>query len=90
MTDGFVTIVVEGDAEEATTAIADVEGVTAAHRVRGQADVVAELELAEPDDLQRVVTGEIQSVAGVETTTTLVTPELAAHQTPETERVTSS
>jgi DNA-binding Lrp family transcriptional regulator len=87
MTDAFVNIVVEGDAGATAETIAEVVGVSAAHHVRGEFDVVAALELSEPGVLQQVVTGSIQSVDGVENTTTVVTPELAERHVPEAERV---
>ena len=88
MPDAFVNVVIEGDAATATDAIADIEGVAATHRVLGEFDAVAELDLADPGSLQRVVTGLIQRVEGVEETTTVVSTELAGHYTPETERAT--
>jgi DNA-binding Lrp family transcriptional regulator len=88
MPDAFVNIVIEREAAEATDAIADAEGVAAAHHVLGKFDAVAELDLEDPGSLQRVVTGLIQDVGGVEETTTVVSPELASHHTPETDRAT--
>lgn len=79
MTDAFVTVVVDEDPASAAAAIAEIDGVERAVELRGEYDVVAELDLPDPDALQRVVTGEIQTVDGVAETTTAVTPELAAH-----------
>lgn len=86
MPDAFVNIVIERKAAEATDAIAGAEGVAAAHHVLGEFDAVAELDLEDPGSLQRVVTGLIQDVEGVEETTTVVSSELASHHTPKTDR----
>jgi DNA-binding Lrp family transcriptional regulator len=86
MPDAFVNIVIEREAASATDTIAGVEGVADAHHVLGEFDAVAELDLEDPGSLQRVVTGLIQGVEGVEETTTVVSPELATQNTPETDR----
>jgi anthranilate phosphoribosyltransferase len=89
MVDAFVNVTVGEDAEPepVAAAVAAIEGVAAAHHVRGEYDVVAELDLEDPDSLQRVVTGEIRGHAAVRDTTTVVTPALAAHHTPDAERI---
>jgi DNA-binding Lrp family transcriptional regulator len=89
MTNGFVAVTVEGEASTAATEIAAIDGVATAHHVMGEFDVIAELDLSDPDSLQQVVTGSIQTVEGVTETTTTVPPELAAHHTPETDRATA-
>jgi DNA-binding Lrp family transcriptional regulator len=89
MPDAFVNIVIDKEPAAATDAITDAEGVAAAHHVLGDFDAVAELDLEDSGSLQRVVTGLIQGVEGVEETTTVVSPELATQHKPETDRATS-
>ena len=89
MTDAFVNVVVDGDATAVMEQITELTDVSEIHQVVGEFDLIIEVTLAEPDVLQRLVTGHIQTVEGVTDTTTLVTPQLADQHTPATERTTT-
>lgn len=87
MTDAFVNAVVETDVETVVNEISKMEGVSAAHPVRGKYDILVELDLADPSDLQRLVTGSIQSIPNVVETVTVVSFELAEYHRPTEDRV---
>lgn len=73
MTDAYVNVDVDaGAASAAANEIADVDPVSAVHVVTGEYDIVAQLELNDPDDLPTVVADEIHSVTGVTDTVTHV------------------
>jgi anthranilate phosphoribosyltransferase len=73
MTDAYVNVVVDaGAVSAAASAIADVEQVDTVHLVTGESDIVAQLELDDPDDLPHVVADEIHTVTGVADTVTNV------------------
>lgn len=73
MTDAYVNILVDaGAVSETASEIADVPGVTAVHVVTGEHDIIAQVDLDDPDDLPSVVADEIHSVAGVIDTVTNV------------------
>lgn len=61
-----------GAAEDAVAAVRDLPGVTEAHVVSGDFDLIAEVEGESVRDLQRTVTGGIHGVDGVGTTRTYV------------------
>ena len=61
-----------GASEDAVSAIRDLPGVTEAHVVAGDFDVVAEIEGETVRDLQRIVTGGIHEVDSVGTTRTYI------------------
>lgn len=73
MTDAYVNILVDaGAVSEAASEIADVPGVTAVHVVTGEHDIIAQVDLDDPDDLPAVVADEIHTVSGVIDTVTNV------------------
>jgi anthranilate phosphoribosyltransferase len=73
MTDAFVHVHVDqGVAREAAESIAAVESVSAAHLVTGDYDIVAQLDLADTDDIPEVVARDIHGVTGVLDTVTNV------------------
>lgn len=73
MTDAYVNVVVDaGAVSQAAREIADLDEVSQVHVVTGEYDVVAQLELDDPNDLPIVVADEIHSVAGVIDTITNV------------------
>lgn len=61
-----------GTSEAACEAIRAIEGVTEAHVVAGDFDVIVELEGDRPHDLLRTVTSRIRPLEGVGTTRTYV------------------
>lgn len=77
MTDAYVNVLVDpGAVRQAASDIADVDEVSTIHVVTGDYDVVAQLDLDDPDDLPTVVAEEIHSVSGVIETTTHVAFEV--------------
>ncbi|WP_137284829.1 Lrp/AsnC ligand binding domain-containing protein [Halorussus salinisoli] len=73
MVRAYVTIITgTGASEDAVTAIRDLSGVTSAHVVSGDFDIVAEIEAETVRDLQKVVTAGIHEVEGVGTTRTYI------------------
>lgn len=73
MTDAYVNVIVDaGAVSAAAEAIADVDAVETVHVVTGDYDIVAQLELNDPDDLPHVVADEIHTVTGVADTITNV------------------
>lgn len=73
MTDAYVNAIVEpGAVSRAANHIADIEAVDTVHVVTGEYDVIAQLELDDPNDLPLVVADEIHSVTGVVDTLTNV------------------
>lgn len=73
MTDAYVNIVVDAGAVSAAAAeIAAIEQVDTVHVVTGTHDIVARVELDDPDELPHVVADEIHTVTGVADTVTNV------------------
>lgn len=73
MTDAYVNVLVDaGAVSQAATAIAAVDAVSTVHVVTGEYDVVAQLELDDPNDLPTVVADEIHTATGVVDTVTNV------------------
>lgn len=73
MTDAYVHAIVDaGAVSQAASEIADIDAVADAHVVTGDFDVIARLELDDPDDLPHVVADEIHAVSGVVDTVTNV------------------
>lgn len=76
MTDAFVHIRAESTSVlHAAREVAEIEAVTTAHAVTGEYDVIAQIELDDPDDLPHVVAEEIQNAPPVERTMTSVAYE---------------
>ncbi|MFB6108148.1 MAG: Lrp/AsnC ligand binding domain-containing protein [Haloplanus sp.] len=61
-----------GEAETTLSAIRDLAGVTEAHVVAGDVDLIAELETDEVYDVLRTASAEIQRLSGVTETRTYV------------------
>ncbi len=59
-----------GKAADVATAVADIEGVTAADDVTGPYDVVVRAEAANVDELGRLVVSRIQQIGGITRTLT--------------------
>lgn len=73
MTDAYVNILVDaGAVSQAANEIANVDAVNTVHVVTGEYDIIAQLDLADPDDLPNVVADEIHTVTGVVDTVTNV------------------
>ncbi|WP_458204878.1 Lrp/AsnC family transcriptional regulator [Haladaptatus sp. NG-SE-30] len=73
MTDAFVHIRAEpSSVMHAAREVAEIEEVTSAHIVTGEYDVIAQLDLDDPDDLPHVVAEKIQNAPPVERTMTSV------------------
>lgn len=73
MTDAYVNVVVDaGSASAAARNVDAIDAVSATHLVTGEHDVVAQLDLAEADDIPTVVADQIHAVEGVSDTVTNV------------------
>ncbi|MFC4439113.1 MULTISPECIES: Lrp/AsnC ligand binding domain-containing protein [Natrialbaceae] len=73
MTDAYVNILVDaGAVTAAADEITDLDAVSTVHVVTGEYDIIAQLELDDPDDLPGIVADEIHSVSGVVDTITNV------------------
>lgn len=73
MIDAYVNAVVDaGAVSAAANEIADVDAVSTVHVVTGEHDIVAQVDLDDPDDLPAVVADEIHTVTGVADTVTNV------------------
>lgn len=73
MVRAYVAIITgSGSSEDAIAAIRELSGVTDAHVVAGDFDVIAEIEGEDVRDLQRTVTAGIHDIEGVGTTRTYV------------------
>lgn len=77
MTDAYVHIRAEPTSVmHAAREVGEIDEVTAAHVVTGEYDVIAQVELDDPNDLPRVVTEKIQEAPPVEGTRTSVAYEV--------------
>ncbi|WP_049922037.1 Lrp/AsnC family transcriptional regulator [Halopiger djelfimassiliensis] len=73
MTDAYVNILADAGAVSAVAdEIGGIDAVSTVHVVTGEYDVIAQLELDDPDDLPAVVADEIHTVSGVVDTVTNV------------------
>jgi DNA-binding Lrp family transcriptional regulator len=73
MVRAYTTVITgTGATEDAVATIRDLAGVTEAHVVAGDFDIVAEIEGETIRDLQKVVTDGIHEVEGVGTTRTYI------------------
>ena len=64
-----------GEADRLKREIEAVEGVVSAHIVAGDVDVIARVDVETPADVRQVAAAEIQSIDGVEDTTTYIAME---------------
>lgn len=73
MTDAYVHVLTDaGAVSAAADAIAAIDSVSAVHVVTGSFDIIAQVDLDDPDDLPAVVADEIHAVSGVSDTVTSV------------------
>jgi DNA-binding Lrp family transcriptional regulator len=73
VTHAIVLIRAERDAlPELGSTLADLDGVAEVYSVTGDWDLVAILRVAKPEDLARVVTGQLARTPGVARTSTMV------------------
>lgn len=73
MTDAYVNILADpGAVTAAANEIGDLDAVSTVHVVTGEYDIIAQLDLTDPDDLPAVVAEEIHAVSGVVDTVTNV------------------
>jgi anthranilate phosphoribosyltransferase len=73
MTDAYVNVTVSAGAVSAAAGeIAELDAVSAVHVVTGEYDIVAQVDLDDPEDLPAVVADEIHTVTGVADTVTHV------------------
>lgn len=76
MTDAYVNVLADpGAVSQAAADIHDIDEVTDLHVVTGEYDIIAQLDLDNPNDLPRVVAEDIHGVTGVIETTTNVAYE---------------
>ena len=76
MTDAYVNVVVDPKAvSQAAADIGAVDEVSTVHLVTGEYDLIAQLDLDDPDDLPKVVADQIHGVSGVVETVTNVAYE---------------
>lgn len=61
-----------GMVSQAAQALAEIEGITEVYSVAGKVDLVAIIRVTNNEDLAAIVTGKLQSVAGVDRTETLI------------------
>ena len=73
MTDAYVNILVDpGVVSDVAHAIDEIDAVSDVHIVTGEYNLIAQLELENPDTLPEVVAEQIHSVSGVVDTVTNV------------------
>jgi DNA-binding Lrp family transcriptional regulator len=61
-----------GEADRLLHEIADVDGVTDAHIVAGDVDIIAKLDVDAPADVKEIAASAIQDISGVEDTETYI------------------
>lgn len=61
-----------GEADRLLVAIRDIPGVTSAHIVAGDVDLIARVEVDTPGDVKEIAADSIQSTKGVEGTQTYI------------------
>ena len=61
-----------GEADRLLHAIADVDGVTDAHIVAGDVDIIAKVDVDAPADVKEIAATTIQNIDGVEDTETYI------------------
>jgi DNA-binding Lrp family transcriptional regulator len=64
--------VVQGRVPDVAQALISLQGITEAYSVAGPYDLVAVARVAEHEELERLVAGQIQKIAGIESTETLI------------------
>jgi DNA-binding Lrp family transcriptional regulator len=61
-----------GEAEQLRADVEAIDGVTAAHIVAGDVDIITKVDVPSPGDVKDIAATEIQTLAGVEATHTYV------------------
>ncbi len=61
-----------GDADRLRDEIEAIEGVTSAHIVAGDVDIIAKVEVESPADVKDIAATQIQNLEGVEDTRTYI------------------
>lgn len=64
--------VAQGKVPEVAQALVDLQGITEAYSVAGPFDLVAIARVRHQEDLEDLVAGRVQSIAGIESTETLI------------------
>jgi DNA-binding Lrp family transcriptional regulator len=62
----------QGQVPQVAQALIDLQGVTEAYSVAGPYDLVAIARVRHQEDLQDLVAGRVQKIAGIESTNTLI------------------
>ncbi|MCK4405133.1 MAG: Lrp/AsnC ligand binding domain-containing protein [Hadesarchaea archaeon] len=76
-----------GKTAEVFQKVKSIEGVKKAECVTGPYDIVARVEVDSPEKFTKVVFGDIRSIAGVTSTTTLIVTELYGENAVQKRRV---
>lgn len=63
------------EADRLRTELGNIEGVTTAHIVAGDVDLIARVDVDSPADVKTIAAEQIQTIAGVETTRTYIAME---------------
>ncbi len=61
-----------GDADRLLSEARTIEGVTDAHIVAGDVDLIARVEVDSPGDVKGIAADRIQTISGIETTQTYI------------------
>jgi DNA-binding Lrp family transcriptional regulator len=61
-----------GEADRLKNAIMDIDGITDAHIVAGDVDIIAKLDVETPGDVKEIAADGIQAIQGVEDTQTYI------------------
>jgi DNA-binding Lrp family transcriptional regulator len=61
-----------GEADRLLTEISDIDGVSDAHVVAGDVDVIVKIEVESPADVKDIAANTIQNIDGVEDTETYI------------------
>jgi DNA-binding Lrp family transcriptional regulator len=61
-----------GDADRLRDTIAEIDGVTSAHIVAGDVDIIAKVEVGSPADVKEIAATQVQNLEGVEDTRTYI------------------
>ena len=74
MIKAYVLVVTNpGETKSVLSAIKGIDGVVELHEVMGPYDIVVEIEVASLSDVPPVLSDRIRTIAGIESTTSLVT-----------------
>ncbi len=77
MVKAYILIVTNpGATKDVFAALQKVQGIVECHEVMGPYDIVAEIEVENLSDVPPVLSDQVRTIAGVESTTSLVTFEM--------------